>query len=285
MAKYVPPSSSLRVVWLGQRLKALRESNNMTLKHAAAYLQRDPSTVGRFESGEYPIRRPDLTCLLDLYKVHDLPSREGYLDLCTKAWQTGWWDGYLQDAAGTLIDLAWVEDLASEIELYNAVLVPGLLQTHSYAERVMRVNEPDVSDAKIRSWLDLRMTRQQILDRPEPQPVSVILDEAALRRHFGDRDVMRAELRHLIEMSQRPAMDIRVLPLEAEAHSSATGEFMIFTLPAPLHRAAYVETIAGNIYVESEKTGPIEQAYDRLATAALDPAETVDRIEAIAKEM
>lgn len=55
----------LRAQWSGQQLRALRESTGMTLRQAGEYLQRDPSTVSRFESAEYPIRRGDVLALLD----------------------------------------------------------------------------------------------------------------------------------------------------------------------------------------------------------------------------
>ncbi|MEO7195440.1 MAG: helix-turn-helix transcriptional regulator, partial [Pseudonocardiaceae bacterium] len=85
---------TLRAQWLGQSLRELRDANGMTLARAADFLQRNASTVSRFESGEYPIRRPDLMALLDLYGVADRRKRDGLLRLSEDVWQKGWWDGY-----------------------------------------------------------------------------------------------------------------------------------------------------------------------------------------------
>lgn len=285
MAKFVPPPLSLRIVWLGQQLKALREANKLTLKAAGDYLQRDPSTVGRFESGEYPIRRPDLASLLDLYKVRDPGRREGLLRLGSDAWQVGWWDGYAEDAASSLIDLAWIEDRSLRIRCYDAVLVHGLLQTREYAQELMRIDNPQITPTALERMVELRMTRQQILNR-EQQPTSLmsIVDESVLRRLVGGPDVMKSQLHRLVELASAPNIDVRVLPLGSGAQAEAAGTFWLFTLPEGYPSATCVETIAGSIFLESEKIDRIETAYDRLLTATLDPEASLARLKAIAQE-
>ena len=90
----IEPRPTLRAQWLGQSLRELRDAKGMTLARAADLLQRNASTVSRFESGEYSIRRPDLMVLLDLYGVSDRRQRDSLLRLSEEAWQKGWWDGY-----------------------------------------------------------------------------------------------------------------------------------------------------------------------------------------------
>lgn len=47
------PGPMLRAQWLGQQLRALRESTGMTLRHAGEYLQSDPSMVSRTVQSGY----------------------------------------------------------------------------------------------------------------------------------------------------------------------------------------------------------------------------------------
>ena len=101
----------------------------MTLARAGEFLQRNAATVSRFESGEYPIRRPDLMALLDLYGVSERRKRDGLLRLSEEVWQKGWWDSYAEDVESTLYD-----------RLLDSALGPG-----ESVERV-RVIMEDLSD-------------------------------------------------------------------------------------------------------------------------------------------
>ena len=111
---------------MGQQLRGLREGAGMSLKKSATYLQRDPSTVSRFESGEYPIRRPDLLALLDLYRLDDDSLRQTLLKVGDEVWQTGWWDGYAEHVPGALLDLSWLEERALRIRSFDPLVIPGL---------------------------------------------------------------------------------------------------------------------------------------------------------------
>src|SRR5262245_6216725 len=109
MCMAAPKQVTLRAQWLGQELRELRAAKRLMLREAAAYLQRDPSTVSRFESGEYPIRRPDLMALMDLYGVADAARRDNLMKLSQEVWQKGWWDGYADDVTGSFVDYIWLE--------------------------------------------------------------------------------------------------------------------------------------------------------------------------------
>lgn len=276
---------TLRAQWLGQQLRELREANELTLRDAADYLQRSSGTVSRFESAEYPIRRPDVMALLDLYGVSDERRRAGLMKLSEEVWQKGWWDGYADDIAGWFIDYVWVESRAREIRSFDNTLLPGLLQTREYAEAAMRCAEPDLSPEQLARGLELRMTRQRVLTDEEPPHLSVVLDEAVLRRAVGGPAVLREQLYHLDECSRLSKVDLRVLPFRTGAHASPSGEFKLFTMADPYPEVAYVETPAGSIYVETPETDRFARTYDRLLRATLGEAESAELITATAEEV
>jgi hypothetical protein len=105
--------------------------------------QRNTATVSRFESGEYPIRRPDLMALLDLYGVSERRKRDGLLRLSEDVWQKGWWDGYKPDVECQFVDYMWLESRATAIRAFDCVVLPGLLQTREYAEAVITAADRD----------------------------------------------------------------------------------------------------------------------------------------------
>ncbi|WP_243708741.1 helix-turn-helix transcriptional regulator [Actinomadura sp. GC306] len=269
---------------MGQQLRELRDSKGILLKEAAEYLQRDTATLSRYETGFYPIRRPDLLALLDLYGASDPAHREKLLSLSKDVWQKGWWDGYTDDVVASLIDYVWLESRATHIRSYAAIVVPGLLQSPAYAEHVIQADEPDATEEQLQRWHELRMTRQQVLNKSDPPRVTAILDEAVLRRRVGTPSVTYDQLRHLVTLSTSPTVDIRVLPLAAGRLASVYGSFEVFQMPTPFPDVAYTETLAGAIYTEAPDISRFLHAYDGHMAMALEPAESVEMITAIAEE-
>lgn len=275
---------TLRAQLLGQRLRELREDAGLTLKDVAEYIQRDPSTVSRFESGFLPARVPEVLAYLDLCGIDDLPRRDGLKRLSQDVFQKGWWDGFADDIPGLLVDRTWLESRALEVRLFQVAVLPGFMQTREYAETVMRAASPQARPEQIDRWVEFRMTRQQLLTKAEPLRLVAILDEAVLRRAVGGGRIMRAQLEHLIGMAAQPHVEILVLPSAAGAHASPDGSFEIFKMPEPYNDVGFVETPAGVICIEADRVERLAEAYDRIRDVALPQPETVAFISDIAKE-
>ena len=276
---------TLRAQWLGQQLKELRERAGFTLRQTADFLERDPSTISRIESAEYPIRRADLMALLDFYPVSDRQSRDALLALREDIWRKGWWDGYADDVDQRLIDYVWLESRAQTIHAFDNTFLPGLLQTGDYAREVIASADFDARTDQIDRWVELRMARQSILDGQCPPCLTSIIDEGVLRRIVGGPETAQAQLRHLVERAGQPNIEIRVLPFQSGAHTSPIGTFKILVLPEPYPDVAYAETLTGAVYVEAPHVERLAQAYARLRNAALDPVASIERISALAKEL
>ncbi|MDG4797190.1 helix-turn-helix transcriptional regulator [Micromonospora sp. WMMD1082] len=270
---------------MGQQIKEIREGAGITLKQAGEYLERDPSTVSRFESAEYPIRRADLLALLDFYSVSDQRRRAGLLTLREEVWQKGWWDGFADAVDRRFIDYVWLESRAQAIHSFDGTLLPGLLQTSPYAEAAIRAADPDLGDEQVMRAVELRIMRQQVLTGDEPTQLHAILDEALLLRTALKPEAMRDQLRHLSECAHRPNIEIRVLPFKAGAHASPAGAFKVFTMVEPYPDVAYTETLGGAIYVETPGAERFVQTYDRLQRVTLTPEESAERISAATEEI
>jgi transcriptional regulator with XRE-family HTH domain len=270
---------TLRAQWLGQRLRELRDANGMTLARAADFLQRNASTVSRFESGEYPIRRPDFMALLDLYGVSDRRQREGLLRLSEDVWQKGWWDSY-EELERPFGDYIWLESRATEIRVYETTFIPGLLQTQSYAYAVIITIDQGAGSEQILRWVQIRMDRQAVLQRKPPPRLAAIIDESALRRVTGGPATMADQLAHLLTCAELPHVDIRVLPAHLQVPPSPSS-FHIFTIAEPDLDIGLAETLGGAVYVEPPDSARFVRVYDRLLDSALGPAESVKLIRTI----
>ena len=206
-------------------------------------------------------------------------AREGH--------RKGWWAAY-DDVLPSGFDIyVGLEAETAAIRGYETSVVHGLLQTPDYARAVLREMFPRHEAEQIDRLVDLRMERQRRLDDDPPLELWAILDEAVIRRPVGGNQVMRRQLKHLLEMAERPGLTLQVLPFSCGAHAGHGGAFSILEFPNRTDaEVVYVESVAGNLYLEKDREVRARvDAFDRLRAAALAPAASVDMIAQLANEL
>lgn len=288
----IPPalrngSASLfaRIIQLSMR--KWRDEAGFTQKDAAKRLGRTVQHISNLETKRLP-GQSDLEVLIAFYGKDDrIPFMCELLKAANK--KSNWWKGF-SGAVPTWFDLYLaLESGATEIASFDTMVVPGLLQVTPYARAVIRGN-PDLADEEVEERVDLRTKRQEIFDRDDPPHVWVVLDESVLHRKRGDEQTMIRQYKHLLEMSERPRVDIQVLPFSAgvvRAHDGGTFISMKFP-PEMLTDAGlvYVELLTSDRYIE--KTTEIVE-YDRamaqLRAHAADQDESRGIISRLLKEV
>ncbi|PSK96177.1 helix-turn-helix protein [Murinocardiopsis flavida] len=276
---------TLRAQWLGKILKDQRDTNALTLKEAAEYLQRDASQLSRFEAGSLPIRRGDVLALMDLYGISDPPTREILIRLTEDVAQTGWWEPITKDLSSGIADYMWLESRAERIRSFDVMRVNGLLQTAGYAEAWIRAVEHDATDKQISDWVAMRLKRQEVLHGDESASLLTVLDESALRIPVGGAAVMRDQLSHLLAERERPNVDVRVLPYTAGAHPSPDGGYILIKMADPFPEIAYADGPAGSLYLETTDAERLIDRYARLEALALSESKSVELIASALKDM
>jgi len=271
---------------LGSQLKAMREAVRITQLQIAEVLGCSESKIYKIESGDVGINRGDLLVMLDRYRVpEDDPRRETAFDLQRQGKQRGWWAKY-GNLPSNYAMYVGLEGAATEVKNFELAVVPGLLQTEDYARAITTAAFPDQpEDAERR--VELRMARQACLTEDPPLKFWGIVDEGVLHRRTGGDKVMRAQLRHLIELAKRPNVTIQVLPFSEGWHPGTTGSFSILEFPEGVHSpVAYIVSQAGDVYLEREDDmRRVTLTYTHLQTAALSQAKSRDLIAAIAREL
>jgi hypothetical protein len=116
------------------------------------------------------------------------------------------------------------------IRNFEPLLVPGLLQTEEYAREVLAV---EGHDSRAEGLVELRMHRQELLERSKPPSLHFILDEAVIRRVVGGPDVMRRQLNHLRELAQRPNITVRIMPFTEGIYPRLRVPYVLFEFPLP----------------------------------------------------
>ena len=239
---------------LGGHLRRLREQADMTTERAAASIRGSHSKISRMEHGRVGFKERDIADLLTLYGVVGGPEREALLNLAREASTPGWWQAYSDILPHWVEPYFGLEAAASFIREFELQFVPGILQIEEYARAVIRLGNLPSEDEVIRR-AQARISRQEILRRADPPRIWAVLDEGALRRHIGGRDVMKAQLRHLIEMCDHPNVTLQILPFSAGAHRAMGGPFTILRYTEPdLRDVVYIEQLTSALYLDK----PIE---------------------------
>jgi transcriptional regulator with XRE-family HTH domain len=271
---------------LGTELRKLRESNGYKLEEVAARLGVAPSTLSRIETGKAPTKSAYLNQMLEMYGVAEPGQRQVLVDMAREGHRKGWWAAY-DDVLPSGFDIyVGLEAETAAVRGYEISVVPGLLQTPDYARAVLREMFPRHEAEQIDRLVDLRMKRQRRFDDNPPLELWAIIDEAAVRRPVGGKQVMRAQLEHLLDMAQRPGITVQVLPFDCGAHAGHGGPFSILEFPNRTDsEVAYVESVAGYLYLEKDREVRARvESFDRLRAAALAPAASVDLLAQVAQE-
>jgi hypothetical protein len=157
---------------------------------------------------------------------------------------------FFLDATGRY---AALEADAVGLRAFDLSVVNGLLQTEEYAHAVLSVELPDRSSQEIDQLVELRRRRQEALWRADPLRLSVVVDESALVRVVGGRDVMAAQLGRLLGLMELPHVDVRVLALDDGLSRAHMGAFSILEIPDDLGAdVVYVEGPAGETFLEAD---------------------------------
>lgn len=265
-----------------RELKRLRERANISPDEAASRLDFSKSKLYRIENGRSRVDADDLEDMLDLYDVRS-PDRDALIKLGRESRRRGWWTRYKDVFTGSYVAL---ESEASAIRI-NAHLIPGFLQTPSYAREVIQATGPWLDNPDTERRVAARTARRDsLLSRTDPPEIHVILDESVIRRQVGGAKSFAEQLRTLAEAAERPNLTLQVLPFSVGAAPGMDGEFVILSFPDPEDDpVAYAEGMYGDVYLESkEEVDRFETAWANLTDKALDPADSVALIRKAAEE-
>jgi len=272
---------------LGAALRRYREAAGLTTAAAGYAVRGTHSKISRIELGRVTAKHRDVADLLTLYGVTDPDVREGLLELARQASVQGWWQQYTDVMPDWFERYVGLERAAAEIRGYQVQFVPGLLQTQDYAHAVIRIGNQHATAAEIDRRVRLRMERQRLLTEPDPPKLWTVLDEAALRRAPSGRDSMRAQLRHLLEVTELPHVTVQVVPFSSGAHAAAGGAFSILRFEGwDVPDVVFLEQINSAEYLDDPaQVLNYRTMMDQLGVQAATPAASREILQALLREI
>jgi len=269
---------------LRQELRRWRTDAGFTQRDVAERLVWSPSKVIRIEKGEVGISVNDLRALLDLY---DVGEKDPLIELARAARKAPWWNAYRDKLTSSFLRYVGIEASASHVSHFQGMIVPGLLQTMDYAREALLGTLPGpISDADVAERLEIRQHRQtDFFSQDLPPELSVVVDEAVVRRVVGSPKIWRAQLSHLLDMADRPRLTVQVVPFARGIHPGHIGPFILTDFDE-LPSVVYLEGPLNDALSERpEEAEGYRATFDRLRSMALSPDETSDFIRRAASEL
>ncbi|GAA3441090.1 helix-turn-helix domain-containing protein [Planomonospora venezuelensis] len=263
--KELDPSTSVAAYW-GAELRRLREAKGWSQQELAKRIAYSHTLVCQAETAARPPSKP-------------------FAERCDE----------ILEAGGALMNLwplitreaspAWVRSLleleqeARSLRNYEVTVIPGLLQTEDYARALLRAGQAFDDDEQIEKLVAARMQRKCLLDRPDPPTLLVLLDESALLRPVGGRQVMRDQLGCLLAAAARPRITIQVIPLDVGAHPGLDGPLLILSFKTSPDMVYMENAEDGQLLADPARVYPLTARFDALRSYALPQTASAALIE------
>jgi transcriptional regulator with XRE-family HTH domain len=268
---------------LGDGLRKAMEYAGFSASGMARELDWSPSRVSRILSGKRGGSGFDVAAFLAVCGVKGR-ERARLMALIVDHERPGWHQQHgstLPKQVRTLIDH---EKRATAISDFQAIVVPGLLQTGDYARAVMR-RSANLPAEEIEDRVEARLARHSLVSRDRPPRFAFFLHEFVLRSPVGGPLVMSDQLHALMRISVRPYLSVRVVPTEFGAYGAMAGSFTLLDIP-DFKPIVYVESETSSLFLET----PIEiDAYRNILAAleetALDEGQSRNLIADVATEL
>lgn len=268
-------SPTVRRRRLASELRRFREAADLTIEEVSEKLECSASKISRIETSQVGVSPRDVRDLLELYGVEP-DQADAFVQLAREARTKGWWYAYNEVFTGAFVGL---ESDASSLRAYQALLVPGLMQTENYARAVFRAARPDADEEDLNRRVAARAARQRLLTVDSPPTYWAILDEAVLHRVIGSPAVMRDQLLRIAEVARLPNATVQVLPFSAGAHAGMDSPFLILGFPEQADPdVVYVDTSAGIYLEQPDDIARYTLSFDHLRASAAKPADSLDMI-------
>ncbi|WP_395106051.1 helix-turn-helix domain-containing protein [Actinomadura sp. SCN-SB] len=246
-----------RSIWdyIAVELRRQREVKGLSGNKLAGHIGCDRSYVSRVENGRMHLSQAYARKIDEVLDTRFL----WLVELAEASDHGDWFTGLVQH-----------EERATHHRMWEALIVPGLLQTEDYARAALTVGLVD----DVEKALERRMTRQRaVWEMPNPPYVSAIINWYVLEQPVGDARVMREQLAWLLELGGRPNVTVRVLERSAGANVGQDGSFTLLAVDG--RDVAFADAPErGRLITNPPDVQRFQVRYDRIANIAANRSDS-----------
>ncbi|WP_413758513.1 helix-turn-helix domain-containing protein [Streptomyces sp. MMBL 11-3] len=276
---------SARRLRLAVELRKMRERAGMTSTEAARTLGMGGGALSNIESARFGVSPERLRAMARAYSCSDQAFVEALVDIAVDKTR-GWWETNQETLPSGLLHLAELEHHAVALRTAYTTHISGLLQTHDHAREIFRQVIPRPTPPEVEHRVSHRIRRQDIIHRTDPVPYRTVIHEAALRMRVGGRNVARAQLKHLLDMSEREHITVRILPFDVGAFPGSGQSINYMYGPVPQLDTAQLDQFHGPVLLDAEALlEKYRNLLDVVEATALSPEKSRDFIHTIVREL
>ncbi|MER5811911.1 helix-turn-helix transcriptional regulator [Streptomyces sp. NPDC002033] len=279
-------SPTARQLRFAAELRRMRERAGLTSAEAAGLLGIKPNQVSNMEAARFGVSPERIRILARHYECSDPALVDALVAMTGERKGSGWWDEYRDRLPMAWLDLAELEHHGRMLQDAITVHIPGLLQTPEHAREIFRQAVPSLAPPAIEDRISFRVKRQRILHEDDPTPYRATVHEAALRIAVGGPAVATAQLKHLLDMSEREHITLRVIPFSAGAFPGSGQSVYCVHGTVPQLDTVYLDQSHGLAFLDAEpQLAKYRMLFDRLDAVALPPGRTRDLIRDVARDL
>lgn len=277
-------------VELANTLRQLRTEAGRTLEESALVLEVSAATMSRIETGARIPRARDVRELCRFYGVADEEQVEELAGLVAGARATAWWEEYsvVNRDYGKFIGY---EEAATRVDQFENANIPALLQIKAYGEwyfrTAYRLNaESTLTAGQIEERLKVRALRcRNLANRSKSLICRIVMDEVVLLRTAGEAGIMKEQIRHLVEVSAEPWVEIRILPVALGMIAGPVAPFTALTLPqSQVTDVVYMDTLNGQEFqYDKPKVEQHKRVLADLRSHALSTSDSLEMLVNLSK--
>ncbi|MFF5494662.1 helix-turn-helix domain-containing protein [Streptomyces aquilus] len=277
--------ATARQARLGAEMRKLREAAGLKGREAAALLGTDSAQVSQVEAGLAGLSEERLRRMAAHYACTDEELVSALAAMTTDRTR-GWWEEYQGLLPTAFLDLAELEHHARYRWDVDFLHVPGLLQTRNYAQALFSYVNPEHPASELDRWVEHRMQRKVIIERPDPIPYRAVLHEAALRIRVGDRAATRTQLTRIMELSEADHITVRVIPFDLDGFGGAGSDMVYAGGPVPELDTVVRDSPNGTVFIDAEaQLSRFRTLFRKVEAESLEPGRSRDLIHRLTKEL
>jgi transcriptional regulator with XRE-family HTH domain len=275
--------STVRARELGAALRKAMQAAGLENRLVARKLGWSESKISNILTARRGASETDIASLLGIFGVGGA-ERERLLRLTRESHQSGWWQEYGDRMPAKLRTLIDHENSAVAITQYQSSLVPGLLQSTDYARALFQASAT-IPHAEVEERVESRMRRQEIFSQRYTTRFRFFIEEYMLRHPGVAREIMSDQVHHLLRMSVRSNVEIRVIPQSIGLHAGSAGAFKLMEF-AEIQPVIHVELETSSLFAERpETTRAYRAVVAELARIGLDREQSREWISHLASEL
>ncbi|GGM82601.1 hypothetical protein GCM10011609_18190 [Lentzea pudingi] len=205
----------------GDAVRAALSATGMSARLICEKIDWDPGKLSDLLHGKGGSSEVDLAILLSFCRIAP-EERDHLLRLFRETDVRIWWQHFADQQTfrmRTFLEHLWK---AKEFLVWQPLVIPGLLQLPDYLRALCRESVSLPAD-EIEDRVAGRVRMQEVLR--QRLDCTFYIHEQVLWTQVGGEELMRAQLHHLLQMSVRPYIHLRIVPFSAGAHAGMSGSF------------------------------------------------------------